>query len=85
MPNNPSGDWREYQRLVLAELERLNSVADKLDDKIVALRKDINDWMLEQEKELVSVKTRVTVYAGLISAAVGIAVTVIGTMLMKGN
>ena len=38
---NDSGDWKEYQRLVLNELERHNTLLEKMDEKISKINTEI--------------------------------------------
>ena len=40
-PKNSGNDWSEYQKLVLAELERHGSLISEVDQKITDLRVEI--------------------------------------------
>ena len=40
-PNNSGNNWSEYQKLVLAELERHGSLISEVDQKITDLRVEI--------------------------------------------
>lgn len=48
MSNLESGNWGEYQRLVLAELERHNTLLQGVDDRIQNLKLEIE--LMKQDK-----------------------------------
>lgn len=52
--------WREYQRLVLGELKRMNTALEKLEDKFQA-------WEVQDAKD----KTTLYLRTGIISVIVG--------------
>lgn len=53
-----TGGWGEYQRLVLAELERHNALLTSIDDRIQGLKLEI-ELIKEQRRNLDDLKTQV--------------------------
>jgi TolA-binding protein len=52
MADNQTGGWGEYQRLVLAELERHNALLQTIDSRIQSLKLEIE--LLKQTQERLS-------------------------------
>jgi hypothetical protein len=60
--------WNEYQRLVLAELERHNTRLETIDEKISAVRVDLVKLQVELAAEIATLKVK----SGLWGALAGI-------------
>jgi len=51
-PASDFGDWIEYKRLVLAELERLNECIDKLQDNNITIATQIHECRTDRKQVL---------------------------------
>jgi FtsZ-binding cell division protein ZapB len=58
MADNTSGGWGEYQRLVLAELERHNSLLQTIDTRIQSLKVEI-ELLKQTHERLANVESQV--------------------------
>jgi FtsZ-binding cell division protein ZapB len=58
MADNTSGGWGEYQRLVLAELERHNSLLQTIDTRIQSLKLEI-ELLKQTHERLANVESQV--------------------------
>ena len=69
----PENGWNRYEKLVLKEIEDLNSISEKLREEIGAVRRDI-----------VGLKVRAGVWGlagGFIPVAIGILVLIMRSMV----
>lgn len=66
-----NGDFKEYRRLILAEIERLSSENNRLD---ALLRK--------LSTEIVELRTQSHIWSGMIGAIVGTATSTIVTLIL---
>lgn len=71
-----AGDWAEYSRLVLNELERHEEALEKLTQQLVDLAADVNSKFGKTQTEIALLKLR----SGLWGAAAG-AIPAVGIVL----
>lgn len=97
-PNIGDAEFGEYRRLILHELERLNSQINTTQGKIETLVMQVSgilrmesevkaqeDRIRKLENELSKMQERIAVYVTLGSAVVGVAVSVIMKFLNFGG
>jgi len=82
MSNNEDNGWNEYQKLILSELKRLNTLYDKLceeikdmgkdyDSKLDRMSRDKDEKIVELKVEISALKVKSGLWgslAGLVSA-----------------
>jgi len=69
--------WIEYRKLVLLELERLNSKYDQMDKKITAIQSTQAENNLKLQNELATLRTRVATISGIAATVLSIGVNIL--------
>jgi hypothetical protein len=75
---NPLTTWAEYRQLVLAELERLDTLVENHDTKNLERFDDIRKEILIMRLELSALKVKSGIWGGVAGSVV-----VIGMLLLK--
>jgi hypothetical protein len=68
-PNPESGAWLEYRRLVLAELQRLDTVVTNSETKLLSELKELRKELAEANSTLTTLQAK----AGLLGFIAGLA------------
>lgn len=81
--NPPTGNWTEYKRLVLAELERLDKGNSELHIKLEGTQKEYAQELAKAHKEISLLQQRAGII-GAIAGAVLSGVFIVLVELLKG-
>lgn len=72
----------DLSKLIMAELQRLSAQSEKLADKFDSLKDDLNETLLEIEKEIVRLKMRASFW-GLVAGTIPVAIAMAIEALKK--
>lgn len=83
-PQKHSDDWNEYKRLVMSELDRLNTCFEKLRVSQNSLESDINKILTTNKIINVDNKNKVAIWTTIITVT-GALITSIISLIMSMN
>lgn len=78
-----NGDFKQYRRLILHELEQLNEKSAGLTAKLDALREDLVEKIAEVRNDVTMLKVKAAFVSVAAAAVVSIIVSVIAGALSK--